>query len=131
MNARLETAAEKPAFREAWRQRRALVPVTSFFEHQHREPDQKIPFRLFLPARRLFYLAALWEPPVSTAEPTFTIGTVEARGEPRRVHNSRQRMPLILDEISGLAWLRGEWPGGALEEDGPWSRIQAREERGF
>ena len=36
LNARSETAAEKPAFREDWRRHRCIVPATYYFEWEHR-----------------------------------------------------------------------------------------------
>ena len=63
INARSETAAEKPLFRDSWRSRRCVVPVTAYFEWEHRtgfdgkpktvlcDPDPRTGGQPFLDAR--------------------------------------------------------------------------------
>ena len=60
INARLETVAEKPAFRNAWKQRRCLVPITSYYEWRL-EAGIKQPYRIHLPGSHVLMLAGLWE----------------------------------------------------------------------
>jgi len=121
VNARLETAAEKPSFRRAWRQGRGLIPVTAFYEYHHGE-GAKSSHKLFLPGGEPFFLAGLWEPvgPRSiqgiTDYPTFTVVTCAARGLPRQVHNSRERMPLLFSLEEGSRWLSGETAGTLWEK---------------
>lgn len=106
INARSETAAEKPAFRAAFRSRRCLVPATGFFEWQG-EPGHKRPFAITVPDRPVFAFAGLWEswrPPGGDPVETFTILTTEPNAAVARIHD---RMPVILPVAHYGAWLTG------------------------
>ncbi len=59
-NARLETAAEKPAFRSAFRHRRCLIPASGFYEW-HTEDKHKQPYYFTLASGEEMALAGLWE----------------------------------------------------------------------
>ncbi len=83
INARSETAAEKPAFRSAFKKRRCLVPADGFYEWQALG-KLKQPWRFARPDRRAFVFAGLWEswrdpaqPPEAEPLETFTIITTE------------------------------------------------------
>jgi putative SOS response-associated peptidase YedK len=60
INARADTIAEKPAFRDAFRERRCLVPADGFYEWRA-ENGRKQPFRVGLKGGRPFAFAGLWE----------------------------------------------------------------------
>ena len=60
INARLETAAQRPSFRDAWRQRRCLVLADGFYEWQ-RTARGKVPMRIALKSNEPFAFAGLWE----------------------------------------------------------------------
>lgn len=59
-NARSETAAEKPAFREAFKRKRCLVPADGFYEWTKAEDGEKDPWWIHLPDERPFSFAGLW-----------------------------------------------------------------------
>ena len=59
-NARLETAAEKPVFRSAFRHRRCLIPASGFYEW-HTEGQHKQPYYFTLATGTEMALAGLWE----------------------------------------------------------------------
>jgi putative SOS response-associated peptidase YedK len=60
INARSETLESRPAFREAFKKRRCLIPADSFFEWQERDGKGQ-PFRVMLKSGKPFCFAGLWE----------------------------------------------------------------------
>jgi len=104
INARSETALEKPAFRDAFRQRRCLIPVDGFYEWQKREEGNR-PYLFRRRDGRPFALAGLWEPreqPGGRAFASCTILTTAANGLMRPIHH---RMPAILPPSAWRPWL--------------------------
>jgi putative SOS response-associated peptidase YedK len=105
INARAETAHEKPAFRAAFERRRCLILADGFYEWQ-KTAGGKVPTWLHLADRRPFALAGLWErwSPPDGGEPlhTCTIVTTQANDFVRRVHD---RMPVILPREAAGIWL--------------------------
>ena len=102
INARSETAAEKPAFRNALRRRRALIPATGFYEWR-REGKVKQPF-FFVPAGPIAF-AGVWETwcgPNGEEMETAAILTTGAAGVPAEYHD---RMPLTVPREHYAAWL--------------------------
>jgi putative SOS response-associated peptidase YedK len=110
INARAETAPEKPAFRSAFKRRRCLIPADGFYEWQ-KQADGKVPLFIHLKDRSLFALAGLWEiwhSPDGGEIRTCTILTTEANDFMRPIHD---RMPAILRVEDYPLWLsRNEQP---------------------
>ena len=108
LNARLETAAEKPAFRDAVA-RRCLVLVDGFFEFRE-VAGKKYPYFIRLRTGEPFALgglAGVWTDPECGDEyPTFTVLTSEASSLLAQIHNTKRRMPLLLSPGAGAAWLQ-------------------------
>jgi putative SOS response-associated peptidase YedK len=105
-NARAETAAEKPVFRDAFRRKRCLIPATGFYEWQEAAPGRaKTPFLFRMPDGRAFAFAGLWvEWAGPDGEPlqTCALLTTDANETVRPVH---ERMPVILPPADFEAWL--------------------------
>ena len=104
INARAETVLDKPAFREAFRHRRCLVPADGFFEWQKREGGSQ-PFHFRARDGRPLALAGLWEPREQPGGRQFATGaivTTAANGVMRPVHH---RMPVILPPEAWKRWL--------------------------
>ena len=104
INARSETAAEKPSFRDAYRRRRCLVPADGFYEWQKID-GSKQPYWISRADGAPFVFAGLWEDWMDgTAEPSprFTILTSAASEALRPIHH---RMPIILGQQYFTAWL--------------------------
>lgn len=104
INARAETAADKPAFRSAMRQRRCLILADGFYEWQAL-PGGKQPFYFQLAERGPFALAGLWEQwrgPDGAPVQSCTILTTEANDLLRPLHD---RMPVILRPADYHTWL--------------------------
>lgn len=103
INARVEGAAEKPAFREAFHQRRCLVPSTGFYEWRT-EGKRRQPYLVRRRDRRLFAIAGLWERwrgPEGPLE-TCTLLTRPAAGPVASLH---ERMPVVLTPEEARPWL--------------------------
>ena len=104
INARAETAATKPSFRESFRRRRALVPADGFYEWRRRGPES-VPFAFRAKSREPFAIAGLWDewhpregPPLRT----FALLTTDASADVAPVHD---RMPVILEAGAEALWL--------------------------
>lgn len=104
INARSETAADKPAFRDALRRRRCVVPVDGFYEWSGPPRDRR-PWLLRRRDRAPFALAGLWEhwaPPGQEPRDTFTILTTTPNDVVARLHD---RMPVVLPREAFGPWL--------------------------
>jgi len=107
LNARLETAYEKPSFQESYRLRRCLVPATAFYEWQHVSKD-KIKYKITTD-QEIFAFAGLWDtwkdPETHEEWSGFSILTMPANPLMAKIHNSACRMPLILRPENEKEWL--------------------------
>ncbi len=106
INARAETIADRPAFRDAFQKRRCVVPADGFFEWTG-PTGARQPFWYYRPDGDLLLFAGLyesWQPAPGQWERTFTIITTEANNIVRAVHD---RMPVILPEERINDWLFG------------------------
>jgi putative SOS response-associated peptidase YedK len=104
INARAESAPEKPSFRGPFRNQRALIPADGFYEWK-REGRGKRPFAIRLATREPFAMAGLWDRwkrPEGGELLTFTILTTSANPLVSTVHD---RMPVILRREAEEVWL--------------------------
>ena len=100
-NARAETVAEKPSFREAYRKRRCLIPANGFYEWKL-ENGLKQPYYVYPSGGALFAFAGLWEQWNDLQ--TCAIITTEANAKMAAVH---ERMPVIVSPGEYSDWLAG------------------------
>ena len=96
INARAETAAVKPTFRESVRSRRCAIPCTGFYEWD----TEKHKYCFTLPGQPLFYLAGLFE--MSRDMPRFVVLTRAANETISDIHD---RMPVIVSRGQCDLWL--------------------------
>lgn len=105
INARSESVAEKPAFRDAFRARRCLIAADGFYEWRT-EGGRKQPYRITVADADVFAFAGIWEywrdPQSDEVVETCAILTTEAVPALRPIHH---RMPVILDPADFAAWL--------------------------
>ncbi|MEM1323994.1 MAG: SOS response-associated peptidase [Bacteroidota bacterium] len=113
INARIETVAEKPAFRQAIKKRRCLVPFDGFYEWQRRE-GKKIPYRITLKDEGIFCTAGIWErwkAPDGELIHSFSVLTQPPNTLMAPIHD---RMPAILRPDQEALWLDQELPTEAV-----------------
>lgn len=105
INARSESAHEKPSFRQAFAKRPCLIPADGFYEWKA-EKDGKQPYRIAFGENRPFAFAGLWEswrdPAGGAKVETCTILTTDANDSLRWLHD---RMPVILAPDDFDLWL--------------------------
>jgi putative SOS response-associated peptidase YedK len=104
-NARAESIASMPAFRDSFRRHRCLVPVDAFYEWC-REDGVRQPYRIFRSDGRPLALAGLWagwkNPDTDEVRRTFTIVTTTPNAVVAELHD---RMPVIVPDEAWARWL--------------------------
>ncbi len=104
-NARAETAAEKPMFRAAFKQRRCVIPSGGFYEWK-RSGSEKQPYFIYRADGTPLSFAGLWErwddPESGKPLLNCTILTIDANDYMRQIHT---RMPVVLERDGVDAWL--------------------------
>lgn len=120
INARAETVAEKPSFRDSFRLRRCVIPADGFVEW-HRAATPKIAYDITLPVgiplpanallpRGVFCFAGLWDrwthPQTGDVRDGFALLTIAANAQIAAIHD---RMPVILTDMADIdRWLSRE-----------------------
>lgn len=114
INARAESAPDRPAFRKAFRQMRCLIPATGFYEWQRQPDGHKRAFHIMPSGRELCAFAGLWSvwrgPAAEDMIRSCAILTSAANDAVAPLHD---RMPVILPEEAEARWLD---PTTSLEE---------------
>ena len=109
INARAETASEKPAFSESWRKHRCVIPASWYFEWEHSEKNKTgFKYALKPDTSDIIWLAGLYR--IENGIPAFVILTREAADDLSWMHD---RMPVMLPEQAIPQWIN---PEGRPEE---------------
>lgn len=113
INARAETIAEKPAFRDAVRERRCLIACDGFYEWSKDEAGNRLPWFVSRRDGEPMVLAGIWQvwDRAETPRKTCAIVTCAANEALSAVHT---RMPVILEPETWGKWLGEEGRGAAL-----------------
>ena len=117
-----ELLLPRKIFRQSALERRCLILCTGFYEWRHHAGTHKktgaplktvlkYPYFIHLKNREYFFMAGIWQPWYDTetgeyAE-TFAIITTAANPLMEKIHNSKKRMPCILDDKNAAEWLLG------------------------
>lgn len=106
INARAETIAEKPAFRDAFAKRRCLIPASNFYEWTGRK-GSRVPYFIGVEDQEIFSMAGIWETWTEngTDMESVAIITTDANDVVAELHD---RMPVILDREEEDRWLDGK-----------------------
>ncbi|MCB1378883.1 MAG: SOS response-associated peptidase [Alphaproteobacteria bacterium] len=108
INARGETVAEKPSFRNAFRRRRCLIPVDGFYEWLGDVPGRKIPYFIHRPDDGLFAFAGLWEHWMDADGSELETGVIITTTPNREVAEIHDRMPVVVEPGDYETWLTGD-----------------------
>lgn len=109
INARAETVASKPAFKDSFARRRCIIPADGFFEWESLESGGKLPHYIKSEDGTPLALAGLWaswRDPEGERTTTCTIITTKPNDLVERLHD---RMPVILPGDSWESWLDPEY----------------------
>ena len=105
INARAESIATKPAFRDAFTRKRCLIPADGFYEWQA-HPDGKQPYFIHAPDGEMLAFAGIWsrwnDPETQEEVTTAAIVTTSSAGPVSSLHD---RMPVVLPRHLWDAWL--------------------------
>ena len=133
VNARAETVMDKPAFREAFRSRRCIVPVTSIDRWRRRDGSGRPHVLIRRRDGTAMGLAGLWstwtDPTVGDEVTTFAVITCAAHALLAELHD---RMPVILDPVDYNLWLDPARGGQELLRPCPeaWLEVVPLENKG-
>jgi putative SOS response-associated peptidase YedK len=105
-NARAEGVAESNFWGAMFRERRCIVPASSFFEWRKTGAEPRPKYRLSVKGRGVFGMAGVWSPWMNPKtgqwEDTFSIITSDANGKMGEIHD---RQPVILEPREYGEWL--------------------------
>ncbi|WP_339869745.1 SOS response-associated peptidase [uncultured Algoriphagus sp.] len=119
LNAKAETIFELPSFRAAILKRRCIIPVTGFYEWRHYK-SKTYPYFIHPKGLGVFQLAGIWEEltdkETGEIKRTCSIITTEANLLMAQIHNTKKRMPLILDVDNAKKWIESDLKKDEIQE---------------
>jgi putative SOS response-associated peptidase YedK len=108
LNAKAETIFEKASFKHSIRKKRCLILCSGFFEWQ-KIKGKKYPYYISLKDDEVFVFGGIWSSWTNkeTGEiiNTYSVITTEANEFVGNIHNTKKRMPLILEPEDALKWI--------------------------
>ena len=105
INARLETVADKPSFRAAFKQRHVIIPATGYYEWRPIENGTKQAYHITRPDQAVFGFAGLWEH-WQQGEDAVNSCTIITTGANEKMQDIHSRMPVILEPKDYEHWLQ-------------------------
>jgi putative SOS response-associated peptidase YedK len=116
INARVETAAEKPAFRRAFERYRCLIIADGFYEWRRGAGGARQPFHITRDDHDPFAFAGLWSIWHADDERTLRTCTILTTGANSAIESLHDRMPVILTPGHEEEWLDLDTPRERLDE---------------
>jgi len=140
MNARDDTLLKSRMWKPLFEKQRCIVPATGFYEHHTLseekmiegldKPTNKVPYRISLKSSEVFGFAGLWnqwtDPDTGEVIQSHAIVTSDPNKTVKKIHNSQNRMALILPDIAHNLWLNDIDRGEDLFDAGvfqPWPDV--------
>lgn len=116
LNARGETLAEKPSFRDSYKNKRCLVYLDGFYEHHHQE-GEAYPFYIYQNDKQPLCAAGIWsewtDRDSGEVWSSFSIVTTKANDLLGKIHNNpkakESRMPVLLNEEDAQTWINADY----------------------
>lgn len=116
INARSETAAEKPSFKNSFRRRRCAVLADGFYEWKKNSSGAKTPYYITLKNREPFAFAGLWEEWISPEGDLLLSACILTTTPNKVIQPIHNRMPVILNKTNLDNWLQpGEVDPAAVQ----------------
>ncbi|MCX6740594.1 MAG: SOS response-associated peptidase [Candidatus Parcubacteria bacterium] len=110
LNSRADTLFTKASFSEPIRKKRCLILADGFFDWREYK-SKKYPYYIYLKSKEPFAFAGIWDewinPDNKKKIKTVSIITTDANDLVAKIHNLKQRMPVILSKFEGRQWLGG------------------------
>lgn len=116
INARVETVAERPAFKRAFERYRCLIIADGFYEWRRQPAGPKQAFHITRSDRRLFAFAGLWSIWYGEGDQKLRTCTILTTAASSAIASLHDRMPVILDRDAETAWLEPGRPAAHLHE---------------
>jgi putative SOS response-associated peptidase YedK len=107
INARAESVAEKPAYREAYKRRRCLIPASGYYEwpENAEDPKNKQPYLFTRGDGQPWTLAGIWERWQKGDQPALETFSIVVGDAPPQVERLHDRAPIILEPGDFDVWL--------------------------
>ena len=113
INARSETIAEKPAFRDACRKRRCLIPATGFYEWTKNEKGGRDPWYILPNDGGTLAFAGVWQEWSVEGQPRVVSVAIVTCGANEPMSAIHSRMPVIISPDDFALWLGEDGHGAA------------------
>jgi len=130
LNAKIETAHDKASFKHLIDSKRCIIPSTGFFEWKT-VGKEKVPYFIYPSTDTVFSMAGIvdsWgDPKKGEVINTFSMLTCEANSLMAEIHNTKERMPVILSKEQEAEWLNGKLEASVLELPFPEKFMQAHQ----
>lgn len=110
-NSRIETIKEKNFWKGLFNKNRTIVPMTGFYEWK-KEGGRKIPYKIFLPGNKTFFVPAIYFNKKETPEPFASLITTTPNKFIKKIHH---RMPVIFDQLNDAVKFLNEDSKNILE----------------
>jgi putative SOS response-associated peptidase YedK len=119
LNAKAETVFEKPMFRNLVTNKRCILPVDGFYEWRE-IMKRKYPYYIYPTDNTLFTFGCVYDTWLNTETGeiinSFSVVTTEANDVMAMIHNSKKRMPLILQNEDWKKWIEPETPEREIKD---------------
>lgn len=105
INARIETALEKPTFRRAFINNRCIIPASAFFEWETTEKS-KVKYKIEVKESKLFSMAGIYDIFTDKDNKEYVGVVILTRPSNEEMSKLHHRMPVFIEDKNQEEWLR-------------------------